>query len=148
MKRSLLFAALLGCTMLTPQPAQAAPVVAWVAGALTVAGGTALAATAAYTAGAAFAASVVGGFIVKTVVAIGLSALAAQLAPKPTSPPPSVQMANFAQPVTYAEWVYGRTRKGGFWGSPALQRTNGFMCPFWRRTRLRAWCSTGLMNGW
>ncbi|MEQ3671050.1 fibronectin type III domain-containing protein [Pseudophaeobacter sp.] len=129
MKRSLLFAALLGCTMLTPQPAQAAPVVAWVAGALTVAGGTALAATAAYAAGATFAASVVGGFIVKTVVAIGLSALAAQLAPKPTSPPPSVQMANFAQPVTYAEWVYGRTRKGGFLGFTGFAKDKRFYVP-------------------
>ncbi|WP_375698594.1 fibronectin type III domain-containing protein [Pseudophaeobacter sp. TrK17] len=129
MKRSLLFAALLGCTMLTPQPAQAAPVVAWVAGALTVAGGTALAATAAYAAGATFAASVVGGFIVKTVVAIGLSALAAQLAPKPTSPPPSVQMANFAQPVTYAEWVYGRTRKGGFLGFTGFANDRRYYVP-------------------
>lgn len=129
MKRSLLFAALLGCTMLTPRPAQAAPVVAWVAGALTVAGGTALAATAAYAAGATFAASVVGGFIVKTVVAIGLSALAAQLAPKPTSPPPSVQMANFAQPVTYAEWVYGRTRKGGFLGFTGFANDRRYYVP-------------------
>lgn len=116
MKRSLLFAALMGCTMLTPRPAEAGPVVAFVAGAVGVAGGTALATTAAYLAGAGFAATAVGGFIVKTVVAIGLSALAAQLAPKPISPPPSIQMANFAQPVSYAEWVYGRTRKGGFLG--------------------------------
>lgn len=116
MKRSLLFAALMGCTMLTPRPAEAGPVVAFVAGAVGVAGGTALATTAAYLAGAGFAATAVGGFIVKTVVAIGLSALAARLAPKPISPPPSIQMANFAQPVSYAEWVYGRTRKGGFLG--------------------------------
>lgn len=129
MKHSLLFAALLGCTMLTPQPAQAAPVVAWVAGALSVAGGAAIATTSAYLAGAGFAASVVGGFIVKTVVAIGLSALAAQLAPKPTSPPPSVQMANFAQPVTYAEWVYGRTRKGGFLGFTGFANDKRYYVP-------------------
>lgn len=122
MKRSLLFAALMGCTMLTPRPAEAAPVVAWVAGAVGASAATASAigiavgAGTAYAAGASFAASVVGGFIVKTVVAIGLSALAQQLAPKPTSPPPSIQMGNFAQPVSYAEWVYGRARKGGFLG--------------------------------
>jgi hypothetical protein len=125
MKRSWLIAALLGCTCLTPRPAEAGPVVvAWVAGAAGAAAGSALAATAAYAAGAAFAASVVGGFIIKTVVAIGLSALAAQLAPKPATPPPSVQMMNAEQPVSYAEWVYGRTRKGGFIGltGPAKDR--------------------------
>ena len=130
MKRSWLFAALLGCTCLTPRPAEAQPVVLWVAGALgTAAAGSAIAATAAYTAGAAFAASVVGGFIVKTVVAIGLSALAAQLAPKPTAPPPSVQMANFAQPIAYAEWVYGRTRKGGFLGFTGFAKDKRYYVP-------------------
>jgi hypothetical protein len=119
----------MGCTMLTPRPAEAAPVVAWVAGAVGVAAGAAIASTAAYIAGAGFAASVVGGFIVKTVVAIGLSALAQQLAPKPTSPPPSVQMANFAQPVSYAEWVYGRTRKGGFLGFTGFADSTRYYVP-------------------
>jgi hypothetical protein len=135
MKRSLLFVALLGCTMLTPRPAAAAPVVAWVVGAVGASAATATAigvavgAGTAYAAGAAFAATVVGGFIVKTVVAIGLSALAAQLAPKPTSPPPSVQMANYAQPVSYAEWVYGRSRKGGFLGFTGFANSRRYYVP-------------------
>lgn len=129
MRRSILFAALLGCTMLTPRPAEAGPVIPFIAGALGVAGATALATAAAYTAGATFAASVVGGFVVKTVVAIGLSALAAQLAPKPPSPPPSVQMGNFAQPVSYAEWVYGKTRKGGFLGFTGFARDRRYYVP-------------------
>lgn len=79
--------------------------------------------------GAAFAATVVGGFIVKTVVAIGLSALAAQLAPKPASPPPSVQMMNAEQPVSYAEWVYGRTRKGGFIGLTGAAKDRRYYVP-------------------
>jgi hypothetical protein len=113
MKRSLFFAALLGTTMLSPQRAEAAPVVGFVAGSLGVAAGSALAAGAAYTAGAAFAGTLIGGFVVKTVVAIGLSALAAQLAPTPSIPAPGARLVNFAQPIAYAEWVYGRTRKGG-----------------------------------
>ncbi|WIY23358.1 fibronectin type III domain-containing protein [Parasedimentitalea psychrophila] len=113
MRRNLLFAALLGSTMLTPQRAEAAMVVGWIAGSLGIAGGSALAATAAYGAGVAFAGTVIGGFVVKTVVAIGLSALAAQLAPTPSIPSPGARMVNFAQPVAYAEWVYGRSRKGG-----------------------------------
>ena len=113
MKRNLLFAALLGSTMLTPQRAEAGPVLGFIVGAMGIAGGSALAAGAAYAAGAAFAGTVIGGFVVKTVVAIGLSALAAQLAPSPSVPSPGARMVNFAQPVAYAEWVYGRSRKGG-----------------------------------
>lgn len=101
--------------MLSPRPAEAAPVVAFVGGALGVGASTALAATAAYASGAAFAGTLVGGFVVRTVVAIGLSALAAKLAPSPAAAnaSPIERMVNFAQPVSYAEWVYGRTRKGG-----------------------------------
>ncbi|WIY25112.1 fibronectin type III domain-containing protein [Parasedimentitalea psychrophila] len=113
MRRNLLFAALLGSTMLTPQRAEAGPVVGWIAGSLGVAAGSALATTAAYGLGASFAGTVIGGFVVKTVVAIGLSALAAQLVPTPSIPSPGARMVNFAQPVAYAEWVYGRSRKGG-----------------------------------
>lgn len=115
MTRSVLFAALLGSTMLSPRPAEAAPVVAFVGGALGVGASTALAATAAYASGAAFAGTLVGGFVVRTVVAIGLSALAAKLAPSPAAAnaSPIERMVNFAQPVSYAEWVYGCTRKGG-----------------------------------
>lgn len=72
-----------------------------------------MAATAAYAAGTAFAATAIGGFVVKTVVAVGLSALAVALSPKPGLPPPAARMVSFAQPVSYAEYVYGRTRKSG-----------------------------------
>ncbi|NIZ63281.1 hypothetical protein DL239_20140 [Sedimentitalea sp. CY04] len=115
--------------MLTPQRAEALPVVGWIAGSLGVAGGTALAATAAYAAGAGFAGTIIGGFVVKTVVAIGLSALAAQLAPTPSVPAPGARMVNFAQPVAYAEWVYGRTRKGGPLGFTGFANDKRYYVP-------------------
>ncbi|MGB1215861.1 MAG: hypothetical protein ACPG4X_21005 [Pikeienuella sp.] len=113
MKRSLLVAALLATTCLTPRPVYAAPVVGWVAGSLGVAGGAAIASTAAYAAGAAFAGTVIGGIVVKTVLSIGLSVLAAKLQPKPSVPAPAARMVNLSQPISYAETVYGRVRKGG-----------------------------------
>lgn len=126
MKRSALFAAFLATTALTPKPAEAAPVVAFTAGLLGIAGGSALAATAAYGAAAAFAGTFWGGFLVKTVLSVGLSAIAAKLAQKsPNMPPPAARMANYAQPISYAEWVFGRTRKGGplgFTGFKSLRR--------------------------
>lgn len=125
MRRSLLVAALLATTALTPTQADAAPVVAWVAGAIGVAGGAAIAGTAAYAAGAAFVGTVWGAFAVRTVLSIGLAALATSLGPKASMPPPSARMVNFAQPVSYAEWVFGRSRKGGpigFTGFSNLRR--------------------------
>lgn len=85
----------------------------FIAGATGIGAGTAIGSTAAFAAGASFAATAVGGFVVNTVVAVGLSALSQSLAPKPPTPPPSQQMVNYAQPVSYAEWVFGETRKGG-----------------------------------
>ncbi|OWU80428.1 hypothetical protein [Phaeobacter sp. 22II1-1F12B] len=113
MKSKLLIAALLCTTALTPTTAEAGPAVGFIAGALGVAQGAAIAATAAYGLGATFASGAIGGFVVRTVVAVGLSALAAALAPTPSLPPPAAQMVNFAQPVSYAQYVWGRTRKGG-----------------------------------
>lgn len=112
MRRRWLIAAFLASTALTPKPAEAGPVIGFALGALGVAGGTALAASAAYAAGAAFAATTVGGFVVKTVVGIGLSAISAALN-RPSIPPPSEAMVNYAQAKSYAEWPYGLTRKGG-----------------------------------
>ncbi|WP_027237832.1 phage tail protein [Leisingera caerulea] len=115
MRRKFLIAAFLGTTALTPEPAEAAAVGGFIVGALggAAAAGASAAFVAGVSAGAAFAATAIGGFIVKTVVAVGLSALAGALAPKPSLPPPGARMVNFAQPVAYAEHVYGRARKGG-----------------------------------
>lgn len=131
MRRSLCAAALLATTCLTPDPAYAGPVLGFVAGALGIGAGSAIAATAAFTAGATFAATAVGGFVVKTVVAIGLSALAAKLAPQPeiAQLPPSSRMVNFAQPKAYAEYVYGRTRKGGPLGFTGFKEGKRFYVP-------------------
>lgn len=116
MRRNLLIAAFLGTTMLSPSPADAMPMVGgWVLGALGIGSGAGLGAAAAgaFTLGAEFAATAIGGFAVRTVVAVGLSAISAALAPKPSVPPPSARMVSYAQPKAYAEWVFGRTRKGG-----------------------------------
>ncbi|MCB1340633.1 MAG: hypothetical protein KDK24_06135, partial [Pseudooceanicola sp.] len=119
MRRSILVAALLATTALTPARVKADPVSGFILGSLGFGTGAATALGVATGAGTAFAAGVnfagtfVGGFIVRTVVAVGLSALAAKLQPQPKAPPPGDRMVNFAQPVSYAEYVYGRTRKGG-----------------------------------
>jgi hypothetical protein len=100
------------------------------AGALGVAGGSALAATAAYAAGASFAGTVVGGFLVRTVVGIGLSLLAAKLfSPGIGTPPPSDRMVNFAQAKSYAEYVYGRARKGGPLGFTGFTDSKRYYVP-------------------
>ena len=129
MRRSTLIAAFLATTALTPSPVHAAPVVGFIAGALGVASGTGLAATAAYAAGAAFTGTAIGGFVVKATLAIGLSALAAKLQPKPSIPPPAARMANFAQPISYAEWVFGRTRKGGPLGFTGFAASRRYYVP-------------------
>lgn len=130
MRRRLLVAAFLATTCLTPARADAAPVVAFVAGIFGVASASALATTAAYAAGAAFAGSIVGGIIVRTLVAVGLSAIAAKLQRQNISaPPPSYRMANFAQAITYAETVYGRVRKGGPLGFTGFRSSRRFWVP-------------------
>ena len=134
MRRRLLIAAFLGTTCLTPEPAEAGPVVPFVAGAFGVAGGTAIAATAAYAAGAAFAATAIGGFVVQAVVAVGLSKLSQALGIGPSAggvsaAPPAARMVNFAQPVSYAETVYGRTRKGGPIGFTGFKNNRRYYVP-------------------
>ncbi len=118
--RTLLAAAFMCTTALTPVKAHALPVVGFIAGALNIAAGVGLAG---FAAGSAFAATAVGGFITKAIVAIGLSALASALTPSPNFPPPSERMANFAQPNAYAEWVLGRARKGGLLGFTGFQNS-------------------------
>ncbi|MFC4668917.1 hypothetical protein ACFO5X_10160 [Seohaeicola nanhaiensis] len=117
MRRSVLVATLLASTALTPTRSDAGPVVAWVAGATGVSAASGIATGAfatAFQAGLSFATgSVLGGFAVRAVLSLGLSAIAAKLAPKPPIPTPAAQMVNYAQTISFAERVYGRTRKGG-----------------------------------
>lgn len=130
MKRSLLIAAFLGTTALTPTQAHAAPVVGFVAGiASAISGFTVGASLAGFGTGFAFASSAVGGFIVKAGIAIGLAAISASLAPSPTLPPPSARMVNFAQPKAYAEYVFGRTRKGGPIGFTGFANNRRYYVP-------------------
>ncbi|WP_372570357.1 hypothetical protein [Ruegeria jejuensis] len=152
MRRSLLIAALLGSTMLTPEPAEAQPpVVGFVAGALGVGAGAAATigiATAtgtAFAAGAAFGGSLLGGFLVKTVVAVGLSKLAQKLQSRPevSQLPPSARMVNFAQPKVYAETVYGITRKGGPLGFTGFKNSRRYYVPI-----LAAHPINGIVQHW
>ncbi|WP_422076042.1 hypothetical protein [Sulfitobacter geojensis] len=112
-RRRLLAIVLMTTTAMTPVKADAAPLLGFIAGALGVGAATGLGATAAWAAGAAFASTVIGGIVVNTLVAIGLSAISIALTPRPQLPSPAERMVNFAQPVAYAEWVLGRSRKGG-----------------------------------
>lgn len=109
---SLPAAALFAVAAILPAEAQAAPqVVGFVASAFGAGGafaaGTGLAAGAA--AGTAFFGTAVG----QLVLGVGLSLVSRALAPRPQQPTPADRMANFAQPISYAETVYGRARKGG-----------------------------------
>jgi hypothetical protein len=112
MRRSMLIAAFLATTALTPTRADAGPALLFVGGLFGVGGAAGAIVGGTYAAGAAFAGTLWGGLLVRTVLSVGLSLLAAKLN-QPTIPPPAARMVNFAQPVSYAEWVFGRTRKGG-----------------------------------
>lgn len=135
MRRRLFVAALLSSTFLS-SPATAMPQVAgFLLGAVGVQA-TALVGTfasgllgAGFAAGATFGASAIGGFFVRTVVGLGLSALASALAPQPNIPPPAAQMANYAQPISYAEWVFGRVRKGGPLGFTGFHDSRRYYLP-------------------
>jgi hypothetical protein len=123
MKRSAIIGALmLSTSLVAPQKAQAGPVLGFLGGAFLggTVGGLGLAftglASGAFVAGAAFASSVVG----RLLISAGLSYISKALMPQPNIPAPSARMANFAQPITYAEWVFGRTRKGGPLGFTAF----------------------------
>ena len=122
MKKAVFVAALLGCTALTPEPAQAAPAVAFVQGAAAALAGTAFLGgsitAAGFSAGLAAgsylaAGGILTGLAVSAVVSVGLSKLSQSLVPDVPQVKPSARMANYAQPISYAETVYGRTRKGG-----------------------------------
>lgn len=61
-----------------------------------------------------------GTLLARLVVSVGVSALMGQLN-KPKIPP-AEYMANYAQPVSWVEWVYGRVRKGGPFALSAFSR--------------------------
>lgn len=131
-----LVAALLASTMLTPAPAQAGPVVPFIQGVAAGLAGNAVIGGSFLSAGflSGVAASTyltagLGGIVFRTLVGVGLSALAQAFLPQPSLPQPSAQMGNFAQPVSYAEWVYGQTRKGGPIGFTAVNGDRRFYVP-------------------
>ncbi len=110
-------AALMATTCLTPSKASAEPVTAFITGLGIAFGGGAAAGTVAGLAGGALGAGyATGAFLAtgigSTLLSLGLSAVAAKLN-QPQQAAPSVRMQNFSQPISYAEWVFGRTRKGG-----------------------------------
>lgn len=113
MRRRAAIAILMGSTVLMPAQADAGPLAPLVI------------AVAASSAGAYAAAAITGAVLsaaVGALVTVGVSyvgqMLLGQNKQKGASQnrqaiAPSTRFANFAQPVTYAEWVFGRTRKGG-----------------------------------
>ncbi len=111
MRRKLLVAALLATTALTPTRAAADPITGFIAALFSASGAGIFGAT------VSLAAAFTGGGILaiagRVILGIGLSYLAQQLAPKPKVPPPQERMGNWAQPIAYAETVYGMVRKGG-----------------------------------
>lgn len=118
MWRKLALAALLTSTSITP--AHAGPLVVFVQG---------LAAS--LTAG--LASSGIGAFfgtaLGKLVLSYGLSAIANALTPRPSTPSPAERLVNYAQPLTYFEWVYGRVRKGGPLGFTGFSGGKRHYCP-------------------
>ena len=121
---------LLATTALTPTPAAAAPVVGFILGAVGATGAAvALGISSGVVAGSLFGATFWGAFAVRTVLSIGLAALASSLGPKPSMPPPSARMVNFAQPISYAEWAFGRTRKGGPIGFTGFHNLRRYYVP-------------------
>jgi len=124
MKRSAIIGALmLSTAIVAPQRAAADPITAFIGGALNALGaGTWLASSAvgAWTAGFAVGEFLGGTIVGRLLVSAGLPYISKALMPQPNIPAPSARMANFAQPITYAEWVFGRTRKGGPLGFTAF----------------------------
>ncbi len=119
MRRSLTVAVLAGSTAITaPQRAEAGPALAFLGGAfnaLTGLGGGILAATGAvgaWSAGFHVGSWLGTSFLGRMLVSVGLNYIDGLLM-QSRQPEASARMVNFSQPITYAEWVLGRTRKGG-----------------------------------
>jgi hypothetical protein len=146
MRRSVIILALMATTAIIPRPAYAGPAVGFVIGAL---GGTGAALSSlglggigfgvGIAQGSAFAGTLFGGIAVKTVVGLGLSALV----PKPSLPAPAANMVNYAQPISYAEWVFGRVRKGGPLGFTGFQDDKRYYVPI-----IAAHSSKGPVEHW
>ncbi|EBA06010.1 hypothetical protein SSE37_25418 [Sagittula stellata E-37] len=70
-----------------------------------------------YSTGFAIGSFLGGSVLGRALLGVGLSAISGAFSrpglPDYRIPEPSAQMGNFAQPVSYAQWVFGRTRKGG-----------------------------------
>lgn len=129
LKRGAFTAFLLGTTALT-SPAHAAPVLGFISGVVSAVAGTAplvLTATTPFATGAAFvqglAAFGIGGVLGNLALAVGASALASLLAPRPDfnvpqTVSPSERIVNLRQPTQFRSKAYGLVRTGGpvyFW---------------------------------
>jgi len=117
MRRSLAIAALLASTCLTPCKAAAGPLVPFFYGLSAALSGSAAAAATASILGGAYASGLaVGTFLTgalgRVVLSVGLSYLSQRLGRTKTAPPSS-RMGNFAEAVSYQEFVLGMVRKGG-----------------------------------
>ncbi|SLN36452.1 hypothetical protein AQS8620_01293 [Aquimixticola soesokkakensis] len=126
-RKSLLIASFLASTALTPRPAEAGPIAAFVVGGFSyfasagvaagLAAGTAYAG--AFAAGASAAAFLGGSVLGRVLVGIGISAVSAALTnrtPQVAVSSPSERLVNYAQPVSYMRRGYGRIRTGGIVG--------------------------------
>ncbi|MGR3452872.1 hypothetical protein [Pseudooceanicola sp.] len=126
MKRSLAIALLASTALTVPSPAKAGPVLPFISGFIAsispvYLGGAGLAGFGAGVAAGTATAGFLGTIGGRLLLSAGLSFLSQALTPKPRIPEPSERMGNFAQPVSYAEWVLGRTRKGGPLGFTGFQ---------------------------
>jgi hypothetical protein len=122
-RKRLLIIAFLGTTALTSTPAQAGPVVPFIAGfASFVSTGVAVGAGigGAFALGSATAAFF-GTALGQIVLSIGFSLISAALTPKPQSVDPGDRLVNYAQPITYFERVYGKVRNGGALGCTSFR---------------------------
>ncbi|WP_040605148.1 hypothetical protein [Sagittula stellata] len=116
-------AALLASTFLTPVKAHAMPPALALISGLTggalfpVAGILGSLGAVGYSTGFAIGSFLGGSVLGRALLGVGLSAISGAFSrpglPDYRIPEPSAQMGNFAQPVSYAQWVFGRTRKGG-----------------------------------
>ncbi|WHZ35764.1 hypothetical protein [Sagittula sp. MA-2] len=123
MKGRVFAAALLASTVLTPVKAHAMPPALALISGLTggalfpVAGILGSLGAVGYSTGFAIGSFLGGSVLGRALLGVGLSAISGAFSrpglPDYRIPEPSAQMGNFAQPVSYAQWVFGRTRKGG-----------------------------------
>lgn len=109
MRRSLAIAILMGSTVMIPSQAEAAAAVPLI---IAIGASSAGAFAASLITGAVLSAAV-GALVTVGVSYVGQMLLGQNQKKRGQAVTPSTRFANFAQPVTYVEWVFGRTRKGG-----------------------------------